>query len=644
MKISIAGGEEKEFQPGASVGDILDSLALKEKCIGAKVNGTVVDFWHEVVEDSEIEPIRISSDEGLQLIRHTAAHVMAEAVQSLYPEAKVTIGPVIENGFYYDFDFPRGFTPEDLEKIEDKMNAIIKENKPLTRKTVSRDEAIDIFTRDGESYKIEIIEDLPESENITIYDQDSWYDLCRGPHAPSTGLIKSFKLTSSAGAYWRGNENNPMLQRIYGTAFWDRKELKKYLTQLEEAKKRDHRKLGKELDLFSIQDEIGSGLVLWHPRGSKIRRIIEDFWRLQHEKAGYELLFTPHVAKLDLWKISGHTDFYSENMYSPMNIDNQQYQIKPMNCPFHIMIYKTKIRSYRDLPLRWAEIGTVYRYERSGVLHGLLRVRGFSQDDAHIFCRPDQIKDEVLGVMNLTTNFLKTFGFNEYEIYLSTRPKKFVGTEDDWQRSTDAIIDALDVLNLDYEIDEGGGAFYGPKIDLKIKDIIGRSWQCSTVQVDFNLPKRFDMNFVGDDNARHTPIMIHRAIFGSIERFLGILIEHYGGAFPFWLSPEQIRVATVAEEHNNYAEGVYNRLKELGYRVEKDYRNEKLGYKVREAQLMKVPYLLVIGSKEVETDTVAPRMHGGDNIDPMSLNEFIELINNDNKKGMLSEVEEYSKI
>ncbi|MGI9554221.1 MAG: threonine--tRNA ligase [Thermodesulfobacteriota bacterium] len=644
MKITITGGEEKEFEAGSNVGDILDNFGLKDKCIGAKINGSVVDFWHSIEEDSEIEPVKTSSEDGLQLIRHTAAHVMAEAVQSLYPEAKVTIGPVIENGFYYDFDFSRGFTPEDLEKIEEKMNEIIKENKPLTRKTVSRDEAIEIFTKNGENYKIEIIEDLPEAENITIYDQDTWYDLCRGPHAPSTGLIKSFKLTSSAGAYWRGNENNPMLQRIYGTAFWDRKELKRYLTRLEEAKKRDHRKLGKELDLFSIQDEIGSGLVLWHPRGSRIRKIIEDFWRQQHEKSGYELLYTPHVAKLDLWKISGHTDFYSENMFSPMDVDNQQYQLKPMNCPFHCMIYKTKIRSYRDLPLRWAEIGTVYRYERSGVLHGLLRVRGFSQDDAHIFCSPDQIKDEVLGVMDLTTNFLKTFGFDDYEIYLSTRPKKFVGTEEDWEKATDAIKDALETLKLDYEIDEGGGAFYGPKIDLKIKDVIGRSWQCSTVQVDFNLPKRFDMNFVGDDNARHTPIMIHRAVFGSIERFFGILIEHYGGAFPFWLSPEQIRVATVADEHNNYADSVYDSLRELNFRVEKDYRNEKLGYKVREAQLMKIPYLLVIGSKEVESGTVAPRIYGGDSLDSMSLDEFINMIKKENNKGLLSEVEEYSEI
>jgi len=626
MKINLEGSEEKDFQPGATVGDILDTFGIKEKCIGAKVNGTVVDFFHNVEEDSNIEPVKNGSVEGLQLIRHTAAHVMAEAVQSLFPEVKVTIGPVIENGFYYDYDFPRGFNPEDLENIEQRMGEIIKENKSLTRKSIPRDEAIELFSKKGENYKVEIIEDLPENEDITLYDQETWYDLCRGPHAPSTGLVKAFKLTSSAGAYWRGNENNPMLQRIYGTAFWDRKELKKYIMQLEEAKKRDHRKLGKELDLFSIQDEIGPGLVLWHPRGSKIRKIVEDFWRVEHEKTGYELVYTPHIAKLDLWKISGHTDFYNENMFSPMEVDNQEYQIKPMNCPFHIMIYKTKIRSYRDLPLRWGELGTVYRYERSGVLHGLLRVRGFSQDDAHIFCMPEQIKSEVLGVMNLTTTFLKTFGFNEYEIYLSTRPKKFVGSEEDWERATNAIKDALESLGLEYEIDEGGGAFYGPKIDLKIKDVIGRSWQCSTVQVDFNLPKRFDMNFVGDDNARHTPIMIHRAIFGSIERFFGILIEHYGGAFPFWLSPEQIRIATVADEHDNYASEVYEKLKALNFRVEKDFRNEKLGYKVREAQLLKIPYLLVIGTNEMENGSVAPRKYGGDSLDAMSIENFIDMI------------------
>jgi len=547
---------------------------------------------------------------------------MAEAVQSLFPEAKVTIGPVIDNGFYYDFEYSRGFTPEDLEKIEKKMKEIAGQKKPLIRKKVSREDAINIFEKDGESYKVEIISDLPPTEKITIYDQDGWYDLCRGPHAPSTGFVKAFKLLSSAGAYWRGSEKNAMLQRIYGTAFWDRKELKNYLNKLEEAKKRDHRKLGKELDLFSIQDDIGAGLVLWHPKGSRIRRVIEDFWRDQHERFGYELLYTPHIANIDLWKTSGHLEFYNENMYPRMEVDNTEYQIKPMNCPFHIMIYKTDIRSYRDLPLRWAEIGTVYRYERSGVLHGLLRVRGFSQDDAHIFCRPDQIEEEVLGVLDLTILFLKTFGFDDYEIYLSTRPEKFVGNEEVWDRATDALRNALDSKGLDYEVDEGGGAFYGPKIDLKIKDVLGRAWQCSTVQVDFNLPERFDMSFIGDDNSRHQPIMIHRAIFGSMERFFGVLIEHYGGAFPLWLSPVQMRIATISDEHVEYGEKVYKALKDKNMRVEKDFRNEKLGFKVREAQLEKIPYLLVIGNDEVELSTVAPRKLGGTNLSSMTIEDF----------------------
>lgn len=630
IEIEINGKKDK-FQPGVSISEVMEKMEMDEnKWIGARVDGKTVDFWHSLEEDTQISLIKKDSDEGLDLIRHTAAHVLAEAVQSIFPEAKVTIGPVIENGFYYDFDFERGFTPEDLEKIESKMNEIINENRLMTRKTVSRAEAIEIFEKDGETYKVEIINDLPESDDITIYSQEKWYDLCRGPHAPNTGLIKAFKLTSSAGAYWRGNENNPMLQRIYGTAFWDRKALKKHLNQLEEAKKRDHRKLGKELDLFSIHDNIGPGLILWHPKGAKIRRTIEDFWRDQHEKSGYEILFTPHMAKLDLWKISGHVDFYKENMFSSMDVENSDYQIKPMNCPFHILIYKSKVRSYRDLPLRWAEIGTVYRYERSGVLHGLLRVRGFSQDDAHIFCRPDQIQDEVAGVLELTLSFLKTFGFDDYEIFLSTRPKKFVGTKDNWDKATDAIRMALKSKGLDYEVDEGGGAFYGPKIDLKIKDVLGRAWQCSTVQVDFNLPERFDMSFAGEDNTRHTPIMIHRAIFGSIERFFGILIEHYGGAFPLWLSPEQVRIANISDEQIDYCEEIYKLLKENGISAEKDFRNEKLGYKVREAQMMKIPYMLVIGDKEVEQRTVSVRKYSEKNMSSMSIEDFTSKIVNEN--------------
>lgn len=626
VNINLPDGAERTFPKGTTVGEIINSIGIQNGTVGAKVNGKLVDFWFEIDSDSELEPVRTGSEAGLALIRHTAAHIMAEAVQSLFPEAKVTIGPVIENGFYYDFEYSRGFTPEDLEKIEDKMREIVEQKKPLIRKKVSREKAIDIFSAEGENYKVEIVNDLPSDQQITIYEQGGWHDLCRGPHAPSTGYVKAFKLLSIAGAYWRGDEKNPMLQRIYGTAFWDKKELKEYLDKLEEAKKRDHRKVGKELDLFSIQEETGAGLVLWHPKGSRIRRVIEDFWRDQHERYDYELLYTPHIAKIDLWKTSGHLEFYNENMYPRMEVENTEFQIKPMNCPFHIMIYKTGIRSYRDLPLRWAEIGTVYRYERSGVLHGLLRVRGFSQDDAHIFCRPDQMEEEVLGVLDLTILFLRTFGFDEYEVYLSTRPEKFVGRVEVWDRATEALRTALDKKGLKYEVDEGGGAFYGPKIDLKIKDVLGRAWQCSTVQVDFNLPERFDMSYVGEDNARHQPIMIHRAIFGSMERFFGVLIEHYGGAFPLWLSPVQVRIATVGDEQAQYAEQLYKTLRARKIRVESDTRNEKLGLKVREAQLEKVPYLLVIGKNEAESGTVAPRKLGGKKLPSMSIDEFLNHI------------------
>jgi threonyl-tRNA synthetase len=630
IQIKLPDGEIKTFPKGTTIGTILKSLRTGDNIIGAKLGGRLVDFWCEVNSDSDLEPVSLDSRGGLDLIRHTAAHVMAEAVQDLFPGVKVTIGPVIENGFYYDFDYSEVFKPEDLEKIEGRMREIVKENIPLVRKIVTRADAIRTFEKEGETYKVEIINDLPPEEQITIYEQGDWFDLCRGPHAPSTGSVKAFKLLSIAGAYWRGSENNPMLQRIYGTAFSNKKDLEEYLAKLEEAKKRDHRRVGKELDLFSIQEEIGPGLVLWHPKGSRIRRIIEDLWRSEHERRGYDILFTPHVAKLDLWSTSGHLDFYREYMYSPMDVENADYQIKPMTCPFHIMVYKTRIRSYRDLPFRWAEIGTVYRYERSGVLHGLLRVRGFSQDDAHIFCRPDQIEQEVLGVLDLTVFFLKTFGFDDYEVYLSTRPEKFVGSEENWERATAALEDALKAKGLKYEVDEGGGAFYGPKIDLKIKDVLGRAWQCSTVQVDFNLPERFDMNFIGDDNKRHTPIMIHRAIFGSFERFFGILIEHYGGAFPLWLSPVQLRIATISEEQIPFAESIMKTLKGRDLRVEPDFRNEKLGFKVREAQLEKVPYLLVVGNKEAETGTVTPRRLGGKNLPSMKVEEFLRLIEKEN--------------
>jgi threonyl-tRNA synthetase len=640
LRVTFPKGEAKHFPKGISVGEIFKSLGIGDGVIGAKVNGRLVDFWFNLERDSTVEPVEIDTPNGLDLIRHTAAHVMAEAVQDLFPEAKVTIGPVIENGFYYDFDYKRGFTPEDLEKIELRMKEIVEEKRPLIRKAVSREEALRIFSEDGEEYKIEIINELPPDEKISIYEQGNWYDLCRGPHAPSTGYVKIFKLLSVAGAYWRGDERNQMLQRIYGTAFAKQSDLRDYLTRIEEAKKRDHRKLGKELDLFSIQDDIGPGLVLWHPNGSRIRRVIEDFWRAEHERFGYEILFTPHVARLDLWEKSGHLEFYKEFMYSPMEVENSEYQIKPMTCPFHIMIYKSRVRSYRDLPLRWAEIGTVYRYERSGVLHGLLRVRGFSQDDAHIFCTPEQIEDEVLGVLDLIMSFLKTFGFDDFKIFLSTRPDKFVGSEHNWDRAIVALKNALERKGLEYELDEGGGAFYGPKIDIKIKDVIDRSWQCSTVQVDFNLPERFNMNFIGVDNTRHSPIMIHRAILGSFERFFGILVEHYGGAFPLWLSPIQVRLATVGEEQISYAGGIYDTLRERGIRVDRDFRSEKLGMKVREAQLMKIPYLLVIGKNEAESRTVAPRKRGGENLSSMGLESFLQLIGKENDPYSWREVEQ----
>ncbi len=643
IQIKVDNKDTITLDAGVSVGDIVTESGTKSDIIGAVIDDRVVDLQYEVTEDAEIEFIKNGSDEALFFVRHTAAHVMAEAVQKLFPGTKVTIGPVIDNGFYYDFDYEKGFTEDDLEKIEAEMNRIINEKKPLTRKSVPRDDAIKTFDGMGENFKVEIIKDLPEDEDITVYNQGQWFDLCRGPHAPDTGYIKAFKLLSVAGAYWRGIETNPMLQRIYGTAFQNKKDLKSYLQKLEEAKKRDHRRLGIDLDLFSIQEDIGSGLVLWHPKGSRIRRIIEDLWRTEHEKFGYDILFTPHIANLNLWKTSGHLDFYKENMYSAMEVDNSEYQIKPMTCPFHIMVYKTRVRSYRDLPLRWAEIGTVYRYERSGVLHGLLRVRGFSQDDAHIFCRPDQIEREVMSVIDLTLLFLKIFGFDDYEVYLSTRPEKYVGDEQNWEHATNSLRSALEKSNLKYEIDSGGGAFYGPKIDLKIKDVLGRSWQCSTVQVDFNLPERFNISFVGEDNARHTPIMIHRAIFGSFERFFGILIEHYGGAFPFWLSPVQVKIATISDEHVEYGEKVYNILKENNIRVKKDFRNEKLGLKVREAQLQKIPYLLVLGNKEAEEVLISARKHGGTNLPSMTIEQFLTHIEMENSAYTWREVEANSE-
>ncbi len=562
----------------------------------------------------------------LEKLRHSTAHVMAQAVKRLYPETLVTIGPAIENGFYYDFDREEPFKPEDLQKIEKLMHEIVKENFPVVRSELNKEEALKFFEGKGEKYKKELITEI-EDEEVSIYTQGEFADLCRGPHVGSTGDIKSFKLLSVAGSYWRGDENNKMLQRIYGTAFYSRKDLGEYLDNLEEAKKRDHRKLGKELDLFHVDEEIGSGLILWHPKGALVRTIIEDFWRKEHYKNGYQILYSPHIARAHLWETSEHLNFYKENMYSPMDIDGTDYIVKPMNCPFHIKIYNSRLRSYRELPFRWAELGTVYRYEKTGVLHGLLRVRGFTQDDAHIFCRPDQLPEEIFKALDFTIFILRSFGFEEYQIYLSTKPDKFVGSEESWEKATTALKGALDKSGMAYEIDAGEGVFYGPKIDVKIKDSLGRAWQCSTIQVDFNLPERFKISYIGEDGQPHQPIMIHRALMGSLERFFGCLIEHFAGAFPTWLAPVQVRILTITDNHIKYAEEISEFLKKDGIRVELDSRNEKVGFKIREAQTSKIPYMLIIGDKEIKDKEVAVRKRKEKKTETMDSEDFLSKLN-----------------
>lgn len=559
---------------------------------------------------------------------------MAHAVKELFPQCKLAIGPATEDGFYYDFDIEKTFTPEDLSSIEKKMTEIIKKNNPFIQRLLPREEAIRLFKEKGEDYKVELLQEIKD-DIVSLYQEGDFIDLCRGPHIDSTGQVKAFKLLSIAGAYWRGNEKNKMLQRIYGTAFLNEEDLKKYLDFLEEVKKRDHRKLGKELDLYSIGEEIGAGLVIWHPNGALIRRTIEEFWLSEHYKAGYKILYTPHIAKLDLWKKSGHLDFYKENMYSPMEIEGVDYEIKPMNCPFHIHVYKSSLRSYKELPIKYAELGTVYRYERSGVLHGLLRVRGFTQDDAHIFCREDQIESEILNVLDFTLFILKTFGFEQYDIYLSTRPEHYVGTLENWERSTKALKNALEHKRLSYSIDPGEGVFYGPKIDIKVKDVLNRPWQCSTIQVDFNNPERFDITYRGSDGKDHRPIMIHRALMGSLERFFGILVEHYAGAFPVWLAPLQVKVLTIADRHNDYAIRLTNKLISEGIRAESDLENEKIGYKIRNATVMKVPYLIIIGDREIVEEKITVRKRTGENMDT-KIEDFIKLLKEKIKKKELS--------
>jgi threonyl-tRNA synthetase len=575
-------------------------------------------------------------DSKLYRVRHSTAHIMAQAVLEKFPEGKVAIGPAIDEGFYYDFDLPRPLTPEDLDSIEKRMRGIIQSKVSFERKVVSAEEAKQVFH--GQPFKLELIAGLEEGKldddgnpvtekpEISLYTQGNFTDLCCGPHVDVSTQINpmAIKLLSVAGAYWRGDEKHPMLQRIYGTAWNTPEELKDYLWRLEEAKKRDHRRIGHDLDLFSIVDEIGAGLILWHPKGGKIRKIIENFWTEEHEANGYDFVYTPHIGKAQLWETSGHLGFYKENMYAPVDIEGQQYYLKPMNCPFHVYIYKNSLRSYRDLPLRYAEEGTVYRYERSGVLHGLMRVRGFTQDDAHHFCRPDQMPGEIDFVLNFSLHILRSFGFSEIQAYLSTKPEKSVGEPEQWQSAEIALEESLKRSGIHYQVDQGGGAFYGPKIDLKVKDAIGREWQLSTIQFDFNLPERFDLNYIGEDGQPHRPYMVHRALLGSLERFFGVLIEHYAGAFPAWLSPIQVALIPIADRHLDYAKDVAVQLRRAGLRVMLDDRSERMNAKIRDAQNQKIPYMLVIGDKEIENDQVALRLRNGENLGPVPVAKFIE--------------------
>ncbi|MBW1692420.1 MAG: threonine--tRNA ligase [Deltaproteobacteria bacterium] len=616
--------------------DALKALGIgnADSIVAIRVNGEIKDLSETISSSAELEPVYMDSPDGIQILRHSASHIMAEAVKELFPGVKVTIGPAIEDGFYYDFDYERPFDAKDLPEIEAKMAEIIGRDLPFSRSEISKTEAIEFFKSQGEPYKVELLEGLAD-ETVSLYKQGNFTDLCRGPHIPSTGKINAFHLTSVAGAYWRGDERNPMLSRIYGVAFPDQASLDAHLKNIEEAKRRDHRKLGRELDLFSVHEDLGAGLILWHPKGGTIRTIIEDFWRKEHYHAGYEIVYSPHIGRAKLWQTSGHLDFYQENMYSPMDIEGQEFFIKPMNCPFHIMIYRSRIRSYRELPLRWAEMGTVYRFERSGVMHGLLRVRGFTQDDAHIFCRPDQIEDEVLSCLDLTLHLLRSFGFHDYEVVLSVRDParkdKYIGDDDMWEMAEGSLVKALGRRELSYKREEGEAVFYGPKIDIKIKDALGRAWQCTTIQFDFNLPERFDMTFIGMDGREHRPYMVHRALLGSLERFFGILIEHYAGAFPVWLAPVQAIILTITDRHIPYGQELYKGLFDAGVRTECDFRNEKLSFKVRDAQTKKIPYMVVIGDKEAESHTVTVRLRDGSNLPPMSLEDLIARIGHESE-------------
>lgn len=604
--------------------DLISRVKPEGEPLLARVNGRLVGLDVPLDEDSDVELLYPDTEEALEVLRHSASHLMAHAVLELFPGTMTGIGPAVENAFYYDFLREQPFTPQDLEAIEKKMKEFVELDLPIQRRTLGKEEALKLFREKGQELKVELIQEKGEVE-VSLYGQGDFIDFCLGPHLPSTGRIRHFKLLSVSGAYWKGDERGKQLQRIYGTAFYEKQELDTYLSLVEEAKKRDHRKLGTELDLFSFNEYLGGGLILWHPKGATIRRVIENYWHEEHLRDGYEFLYTPHLAKLDVWRRSGHTEFY-DAMYPPLQSEGIEYELKPMNCPFHIMVYNSRRRSYRELPMRWAELGTVYRYERSGVLHGLLRVRGFTQDDAHIFCRTDQLEEEITGVIFLALRLLTTFGFKEYDVFLSTRPEKYVGRPEDWDRATEALDKALKATGLPFRVDEGEGVFYGPKIDIKIKDALQRSWQCTTIQLDFNLAERFDLNFAGEDGRNHRPFLIHRALLGSLERFFGILIEHYNGNFPVWLAPVQVGILPIAERHHAYAHSLKKMFREKGVRSQVDARREKIGYKVRDAESQKIPLLLVVGDKELGKGTASLRVHTQGDRGEVSIPAFLEKV------------------
>src|SRR3984893_1221919 len=635
IQITLPDGATREVQRGSTAAEIARQISprLAKEALVARADGELVDLSRPLEHDSKLSILTAKDPDAVQVFRHSAAHLLAASVLELYPNVKLGIGPPIDNGFFYEFVRAEPFTQEDLEKIEAKMHELAAKDFPNERKMIPKPEALELYRKSNQEFKCELVEEKAQEPVVSFYTTGKFIDFCCGPHIPSTGRIKAFKLMNVAGAYWKGQEGNPQMQRIYGACFYTQQELDDYLHKLEEAKRRDHRKLGAELDLFSIQEEAGPGLIFWHPKGGLVRKLMEDWLRDELLRRGYDLVYTPHIMRLDLWKTSGHTDFYRENMFGAVEVEKADYQLKPMNCPGHILIYKAKMKSYRDLPVRLAELGTVYRYERSGVLHGLLRVRGFTQDDAHIFCMPEQIEAEIEACIDFAFAVMKNFGFDKFEIELSDwdpkHPENYAGKPEDWQRATAALADTLTRLKIPYKHMVGEAAFYGPKIDVKLIDAIGRPWQLTTVQFDFNLPARFALEYVGDDGARHQPLMVHRALLGSVERFFGILIEHYAGAFPLWLAPTQVEICPVSEKVIDYARHIHETLKNHGIRVHLDDRNEKLPAKIRDAQLQKVPYMLVVGPKEAEAGTVSVRHRSKGDLGPRPIAQVVDDLQNE---------------